>query len=307
VQERDFQGRINVDSDNNNAVAYDGPLAVLTSRFSASASEIFAGALQNYGRAIIVGDSSTHGKGTVQMVMEMKNFLPRVTQDLSKTGAAKLTVRIFYLPNGASTQNKGVVPDISLPSIDDYLPIGEASLPHALMWDEIKSAPFTGKPLNNTFVKPLLEASHERQRALEEFSFLKKSIDWFRERQDQKTVSLNLEKRQALKVADDEFKKTMDAERDRLAKTNFAVTEIKLDSVLKTAAVSKDAKDGKDAATEAKDGDTDAADGDVEAKFDVHLRETLRVLADALRLDRDPQYWADGRAPITAESSLPKS
>ena len=129
-----------MDSDTNSAVTYDGPLAVLTSRFSASASEIFAGALQNYGRAVIVGDSSTHGKGTVQAVLEMKRFMPRLSQDITNTGAAKLTVQKFYLPNGSSTQMKGVIPDVSLPSIDDYLPIGEASLPHALMWDEIKSS-----------------------------------------------------------------------------------------------------------------------------------------------------------------------
>ena len=300
VQERDFQGQVTVDSDNNSAVAYDGPLAVLTSRFSASASEIFAGALQNYGRAVIIGDSSTHGKGTVQAVLEMKNYLPRLSQNLDNTGAAKLTVRKFYLPNGASTQKKGVTPDITLPSIDDYLPIGESSLPHALMWDEIRSTPFAGKALAQTFVKPLLEASRERQDKLEEFAFLKKNIDWFKERQEQKTISLNLDQRQALKLADDEFKKKMDTERDLLAKANYPTREIKLDSILKA-----EAEGPKPAAVATVDeGDTDAPDAEDQAKLDVHLRETLRVMTDALRLNRDPQYWADGRAPITAPASL---
>ena len=303
VQERDFQGRITVDSDNDPSIAYDGPLAVLTSRFSASASEIFAGALQNYGRAVIIGDSTTHGKGTVQAVMEMKNFLPRMSMDLSKTGAAKLTVRKFYLPNGSSTQKKGVTPDITLPSIDDFLPIGEADLPHALIWDEIKSAPFTGRAVAPTFVKPLLEASRERQDSMEEFAYLKKNIDWFKARQEQKTITLNLEQRKALKQADDEFKKTMDTERDRLAKSNYASAEVKLDSVLKAEAIPP-----KDAAATATvdDGDTDAPDPESQSKLDVHLRETLRVVSDALRLNQDPQYWADGRAPITASSSLHK-
>lgn len=301
VQVRDSLGRLTVDSDTNSAVAYDGPLAVLTSRFSASASEIFAGALQNYGRAVIIGDSSTHGKGTVQAVMEMKTYLPRLSQNVGNTGAAKLTVQKFYLPNGASTQNKGVTPDITLPSIDDFLPIGEASLPRALIWDEIKSTTFEGKALARTLVKPLIEASRERQESLEEFAYLKKSIDWFKERQEQKTISLNLDQRKALKEADDQFKKVMDAERDRLAKANYATREIKLDSVLKAEAIAPKA-----AVATVDDGDTDAPDAEGQTKLDVHLRESLRVIADVLRLTKDPQYWADGRAPITADSSLHK-
>jgi carboxyl-terminal processing protease len=297
VQVRDSMGRLQVDSDTNSAVDYDGPLAVLTSRFSASASEIFAGALQNYGRAVIIGDSTTHGKGTVQAVLEMKNFLPRLSQNIANTGAAKLTYQKFYLPNGSSTQKHGVTPDISLPSINNFLPIGEADLPHALMWDEIKSAPFDGKALAKAFVQPLQNASQERQQSLEEFAYLKKSIDWFKERQEQKSISLNLNERQALKKSDDDFKKMMDAERDRLAKTNFASRDIKLDSVLKTAAAAPAKEPVKPTDDE---GDTDAADGEAEAKLDIHLRETLRVVSDALRLNQDRQYWADGRAPITA-------
>ncbi len=296
VQVRDSMGRLQVDSDTDTAVSYDGPLAVLTSRFSASASEIFAGALQNYGRAVIIGDSTTHGKGTVQAVLELKNWLPRLSQNIANTGAAKLTYQKFYLPNGASTQKHGVTPDIALPSINNFLPIGEADLPHALIWDEIKSAPFEGKALAKAFVQPLLEASHDRQQSLEEFAYLKKSIDWFKERQEQKSISLNLTQRQTLKQTDDDFKKIMDAERDRLAKNNYASREIKLDSVLKTAvATPKEPVAPADA-----DGDTDALDADTQAKLDVHLRETLRVVNDALRLNQDPQYWADGRAPITA-------
>ena len=299
VQVRDSMGRLQVDSDTNGEVAYDGPLAVLTSRFSASASEIFAGALQNYGRAVIIGDSTTHGKGTVQAVLEMKNFLPRLSQNIENTGAAKLTYQKFYLPNGSSTQKHGVTPDIALPSINNFLPIGEADLPHALMWDEIKSAPFEGKALAKAFVTPLQNASQERQQTLEEFAYLKKSIDWFKQRQEQKNISLNLAERQALKKSDDDFKKQMDAERDRLAKSNYPSHEVKLDSVLKTAAVTPPPKETPKPGSD-DDGDTDSADADTEAKLDIHLRETLRVVSDALRLTQDRQYWADGRAPITA-------
>lgn len=301
VQVKDSLGHLTVDSDTATAVAYDGPLAVLTSRFSASASEIFAGALQNYGRAVIIGDSTTHGKGTVQAVLEMKNYLPRLSQTIEHTGAAKLTVQKFYLPNGSSTQKKGVTPDITLPSIDDFLPIGEADLPHALIWDEIKTTAFDGKILAPTFIKPLLEASRERQASLEEFAHLKKHIDWFKDRQEHKTISLNLDQRQALKLADDEFKKKMDAERDTLAKANYPTREVKLDSVLTAEATAP-----KVSVPTIEDGDTDAPDADSQSKLDVHLRETLRVVTDALRLNKDPQYSADGRTPITAITTLHK-
>lgn len=297
VQERDFQGQVSVDSDTDNRVAYEGPLAVLTSRFSASASEIFAGALQNYGRAVIIGDSSTHGKGTVQAVLEMKNFLPRLSQDVGNTGAAKLTVRKFYLPNGASTQKKGVTPDITLPSIDDFLPIGEGTLPRALVWDEIRATSFSGKALDQSVVQPLIEASRARQESLEEFAYLKKNIDWFREKQDQKTVSLNLDHRLATKQADEEFKKTMKAEAERLAQTNYSSREIKLDSVIKAEAA------GLAPAPAPTEGDTDAADDDAEAKFDVHLRETLRVVADALLLNSGALISAETQNPVALNKS----
>jgi len=302
VQVRDSLGQVTVDSDTNTAVTYDGPLAVLTSRFSASASEIFAGALQNYGRAVIIGDSSTHGKGTVQAVLEMKRFMPRLSQDVTNTGAAKLTVQKFYLPNGSSTQMKGVIPDVSLPSIDDYLPIGEASLPHALVWDEIKSTSFRGKTLAPTFLKPLIQASHQRQDSLEEFAYLKKNIDWFKERQDHKTISLNLQQRQSLKVADEEFKKKMDAERDVLAKANYATRAVKLDSVLKLESTSP-----KEASAPApEDGDGEAADADGQSKLDVHLREALRILKDALRSNPNPEYWADSTVAAATAPNLHK-
>ncbi len=301
VQVKDSLNHITVDSDTDTAVAYAGPLAVLTSRFSASASEIFAGALQNYGRAVIIGDSTTHGKGTVQAVLEMKNYLPRLSQNIDHTGAAKLTVQKFYLPNGSSTQKKGVTPDIILPSINDFLPIGESDLPHALIWDEIKTTAFDGKLLAPTFVKPLLQASRERQDSLEEFAHLKKNIDWFKDRQEHKTISLNLDQRQALKLADDEFKKQMDAERDALALANYPTREVKLDSVLTAEATAP-----KVSPPTIEDGDTDAPDADAQSKLDVHLRETLRVVSDALRLNKDPQYSADGRPPITAGPALHK-
>lgn len=283
VQVRDSLGRVSLGRDTNSTIAYDGPLAILTSRFSASASEIFAGAMQNYGRAVVIGDSSTYGKGTVQVIFEMQNYLPKLARDYGKAGAAKLTTQKYYLPNGASTQKRGVVPDITLPSIDDFLEVGESQEPNALVWDEIRSAPFEGKPLNQAFVAPLLTLSQQRQDSLEEFSLLKRNMEWFKERTARKTVSLHLEKRRAEKEATEKLNKELETEYKKLAATDFAKREIKLDAVVA-------AKEPEPTAEEA-EGDTDAEDHDASAKFDVHLRETLRVVSDAARLSEDKQ-WA---------------
>ena len=135
VQVRDFNQNVEVYSDDDAGVAWDGPLVVLTSKLSASASEIFAGAIQDYGRGLVVGDSSTHGKGTVQSVFNLRqgifqglrNAITRVPD----MGAVKLTTQQFYLPSGRSTQVRGVEPDVLLPSIFDEIASGEADLDYA--------------------------------------------------------------------------------------------------------------------------------------------------------------------------------
>src|SRR5205814_6747184 len=129
VQVKDSEGNLIKDEDNDPSVLYDGPLIVLTDRFSASASEILAGALQDYGRALIVGDSSTHGKGTVQSLIQLEPYVHRFARESTNNpGAVKVTIRKFYRPSGSSTQLKGVVPDLILPSRNNYAEVGEASL-----------------------------------------------------------------------------------------------------------------------------------------------------------------------------------
>ncbi|MGD1032733.1 MAG: carboxy terminal-processing peptidase, partial [Opitutaceae bacterium] len=225
VQVVDSEGRKQVDSSESDKVAYEGPMAVLTDRFSASASEIVAGALQNYGRAVVIGDSSTHGKGTVQEVIEMRNF-PDLALAPDKTGAAKITTQKFYLPNGSSTQLKGVVADIALPSVDDALPIGESSLPHALIWDRKPSAKsFTGQPLDPKFLGLLRELSLARQSKLPEFAYLKKDVDWYSARTEEKLIPLNIDVREKQKADDDAFIKGIKAEREELAKSDYPHTE----------------------------------------------------------------------------------
>ena len=120
--------------DTDPSVRYDGPLVVLTSRYSASASEILAGALQDYGRALIVGDASTHGKGTVQSVNQLRPFIRTADKSLTNDpGALKLTIKKFFRPSGLSTQLKGVIPDIVLPSVaNESKDIGESALENPL-------------------------------------------------------------------------------------------------------------------------------------------------------------------------------
>ncbi|RFC47062.1 MAG: carboxyl-terminal processing protease [Verrucomicrobia bacterium] len=300
VQVKNSSGEIQVDSDTNTGVAYNGPLAVLVDRFSASASEIVTGALQNYGRAIVIGDSSTHGKGSVQTVLEMKNLVPQLARSPIKAGATKLTVQKYYLPNGSSTQLKGVVPDIVLPSIDEFLPIGEASLPHALVWDEIPTSSFDGRPLDPKIASALRAASVARQAKLAEFLFLRKNVDWFKMRQSQKLISLNLETRRAQKVTDDTFRKAFEAEKAQLAKHDYPYREFRLGPPLpprikpvKKPDASKE--DGEDDESELSTDENDAY-----AKVDVALRESLRVVNDAVDLSQDRQYWASNHAPLTA-------
>jgi carboxyl-terminal processing protease len=274
-------------------------LAVLVSRFSASASEIVAGALQNYGRAIIIGDQSTHGKGTVQTIVEMKSISRLLAKLPDKTGAARLTIQKFYLPNGASTQQKGVVPDIVLPSADAYMQIGESNLPNSLIWDEIPSTVFSGHPLDQKLLAPLRASSQSRLDHLEEFAYLKKNIAWFKDKQDHKDISLNLEERRHEKEIDDAFKKAMRAEKDTLAKTDFPYTEFTLGPPLP-----KPVKAEKKADDESTDDDEVSPDEDPGVtKVDIPLRESLRVLSDTLTLSENPQFWADGNAPLTVQIS----
>jgi carboxyl-terminal processing protease len=297
VQVKNYNGEIHVDSDRDPKIAYTGPLAVLVDRFSASASEIVTGALQNYGRAIVVGDSSTHGKGTVQQVVEMKQLNRALATSPQKTGAAKFTIQKYYLPSGASTQLKGVVPDIVLPSIEDSLPIGEADLPRALVWDQIPTSFFEGEPVSPKVVTPLRQASLERQAKLEEFSYLRRNVEWFKMRQEQKLISINLEERQKQKAIDDAFRKEMKAEKERIAKNDYPFTPFYLGPP-PPPKIKAPKKEGDD------DDDIDSfEENDTYVKADVHLREALRVINDAIELGRNRELWASNRPPLTALSS----
>jgi carboxyl-terminal processing protease len=303
VQVRGYDGQVIVDSEREESLAYDGPMAVLVDRFSASASEIVAGALQDYGRAVVIGDTSTHGKGTVQTTIEMKKVSRELAMSPAKSGAAKITVQKFYLPDGSSTQLKGVVSDIVLPSIDEFLPIGESDLPHALVWDKIKPSNFGGAPIDAKLLERLKSASAGRQASMEEFAYVRRFVDWFRQRQAEKLISLNIEERRKEKADDDAFRKEIKAERNRLAKDDFPFKEFRLGPPLPPKIVAPKKDDGTGAGTDGDDDDSDLGDsdgnGDTYGKVDVSLRESLRVLDDAIELGRNHENWASDHAPLT--------
>ena len=192
VQVKDPSGEVTVDKDTDPGIAYDGPMIVLTSRFSASASEILAGALQDYGRALIVGDSSTHGKGTVQTMLTLSRYLRNPEFD---PGALKITIRKFYRPSGASTQRKGVEPDIVLPSVNNHAEVGEVSLEYALPWDTIAPAEF--RPVNRiaAYLEDLRQASTKRVEASKDYSYIREDIQRFDKLRADKTISMNEEVR----------------------------------------------------------------------------------------------------------------
>jgi carboxyl-terminal processing protease len=201
VQLRDTTGRIEVDDDPDPAVFYSGPMIVLVDRFSASASEIFAGAMQDYGRALIVGQQ-TYGKGTVQNAHPLNYTIFGHKPEL---GQLNVTIGKYYRITGESTQDRGVTPDIALPSLIDANEVGESTRDRALPWDHIEPATFRVegdlKPLTAT-----LEKLHEERTANSaDFRYLHDDIAALDAMRSQKTVSLNLKTREAeRKRLDDE-------------------------------------------------------------------------------------------------------
>lgn len=191
VQVKDREGKPIVMRDKDNGVLYDGPLAVLVNEFSASASEIFAAAIQDYGRGIVIGSTSTYGKGTVQRSIGLdpeSNFL----SSNSELGSLKLTLQKFYRINGGSTQLKGVTPDIVLPDQYEYLRFRERDNENALPWDEISKAPY--KNWNGGYdLKTIKNLSNSRVASNPVFMEIKARTEWLGKQND-KEYSLNINK-----------------------------------------------------------------------------------------------------------------
>jgi len=193
VQVKDRDGKPNILEDKNREVLYDGPLTVMVNEFSASASEIFAAAIQDYGRGVVIGSTSTYGKGTVQRNLGLDPEAGFLNSN-SDLGTIKLTLQKFYRVNGGSTQLKGVTSDIVLPDNYEYLKFREKDDPDALPWDEIKKAPISNwrSGYELTTIQKLSEA---RLQANAAFKLIKQNTEWLAKQNDRE-YSLNFEKYQ---------------------------------------------------------------------------------------------------------------
>jgi carboxyl-terminal processing protease len=203
VQVKDWNSKIRQHPDDIPGVVYDGPLVVLVSKFSASASEIFAGAIQDYHRGLVVGDSSTHGKGSVQQIVDLaqKGRQRFMIADNQNLGALKITLQMFYRVNGDSTQNRGVVSDVILPSVTDREEFSESKLDYALEFDRIPPAKFgTMSAVTPDLVEKVRTSSLERRKKSEEFAKLERRVARFRELASRKTITFNQERLKAQKA-----------------------------------------------------------------------------------------------------------
>lgn len=204
VQVRDNNGRVREDSDNDGVVYYKGPLVVLVDRFSASASEIFAAAMQDYGRAVIVGEP-TFGKGTVQQYRSLNRIYDQMLRpEWPALGSVSYTIQKFYRINGGSTQRKGVTPDLLMPTGVEAAETGEKFEDNALPWDSIKAATYTKTGDVKPLVAQLTKQHADRIAQDREFQYIMKDIARYNALKDKRNiVSLNLAQREKENHEDD--------------------------------------------------------------------------------------------------------
>jgi carboxyl-terminal processing protease len=242
------------------------------------------------------------------------SWFQNTAEPATRPVASKITIKQFYLPGGSSTQLKGVPSDISLPSVNEFLPIGESDLPHALAWDKIDEVDWLNdwkklnisSPEDPELKKTLTEKSLARQAELEEFVFLKEQISWRKERYDEKAFSLNLEQRIARKIKDQTYIETLDDTYEVLRDTNYAEQEFILAIAEEQEAISKknllDAEAAEAALAVAVENSVEAeqtevalnnespekeeeANDDDKPDFDIYLRECARIMADWIELE----------------------
>jgi carboxyl-terminal processing protease len=212
VQVKAPDGNVTRHNDEEPGVLYSGPLVVICNRASASASEIFAGVIKDYDRGIVVGDTTTHGKGTVQNVMPVvANQMVQFLRSDDEKGALKLTIQQFYRVNGDSTQNRGVPSDVVLPSVFDHWDIGEAFLDNALPFDRIPEAPHVGvRQVDKQIRSDLQAASAERVAKSEDFQKIQEAVRRYLERKSRKTISLNEAELRKEREEDEKLAKAVD-------------------------------------------------------------------------------------------------
>ncbi len=224
---KDARGTIKPLRDNDPMTGFDGPLLVLTSRGSASAAEIFAAAIQDYGRGVVVGEKNTFGKGTVQSVLELNQYLPPAYRSY-KPGALKLTIQKFYRVSGGSTQHRGVLPDIHIPFYGDISESTESSQKNALPYDEIEPAPYDRSATLQARLSTLSKNSTARVASSREFKWVKEDMKRWEIMKKDKSLSLNIKTRLAESKAAEERQTARKKERQARPEKPYASEEITL-------------------------------------------------------------------------------
>ena len=324
VQTKDYNGSIRVSANPDPGIAYSGPMVVLTSRQSASASEIFAAALQDYGRAVVVGDKNTFGKGTVQTILPIGRFASLLGSRSDEDGALKLTIQKFYRVAGGSTQLHGVASDVILPSLSDLPEFGEGALKNALAYDEVAKARYTKwSDSHSLFIDQLRRRSEERVKNDPEFHYVMEDIGRLRHKLDENRISLNEDQRKK-ELQDDKLRKETRS-KERLARNQEEpqIYRVTLDTVDKPnlqlimypgklAEAKKNGTVPKVDPDAASDADTDligsagGADDDTKTPaIDPERDEALNILADLVDLTRGPKTASANSVDKTAPEQRP--
>jgi carboxyl-terminal processing protease len=306
VQERDSNGNPHVNRTQKTSVqVYDGPLIVLTNRLSASASEIFAAALQDYGRAVIVGDDSTFGKGTVQTMLEIGRFIPFLGSNSSDAGALKLTIQKFYRIAGGSTQLHGVTSDIKLPSLYDMPDFGESALKNPMPYDVVDAVDFDKVTDHPLFITELKQRSAARVAADPEFSYITDDLTFLKDKRTANKISLNEKDRRAELASEKAKKEKRTAERAKRKKPDEKVYQITLDNANKPdlQLVKYDVKKKPDPDTEADpDIDDEEPAGKDKSVIDPLRIESLNILNDLIELSIAPKTASVAKpSPVSSE------
>ena len=292
VQEKDPNGKITVSEDRNPGAMYTGPMIVVTNRLSASASEIFAAALQDYGRAAIVGDERSFGKGTVQTVLDISKVMPFFSLGSTDAGALKLTIQKFYRVLGGSTQLKGVESDVVLPSRTDNAEIGEGSLHNRLEYDEVSPLriPSIASPVP-LFLDELRAKSQARIATDPEFHYISEDMKRVRDRIEQNRISLNEQARRQELAEEKNRKEERKAERaQRGPLVNAQVWQVTLDDARnnreKLESVAYEREREKHYADDQEEAQAEKKEGPKPPEPDPIRNESLRILTDLVNLVR---------------------
>ncbi|HEY4582593.1 MAG TPA: carboxy terminal-processing peptidase, partial [Lysobacter sp.] len=288
VQVRESGGRVTVNGDDDQRIAWEGPLAVLINRGSASASEIFAGAVQDYGRGLVIGET-TFGKGTVQTLLDLDRWPANET---ARFGQVKLTVQQFFRVSGSSTQHKGVVPDIAFPASVDATEFGESTYDNALPWARIAAVPHTTYGDFSPILPTLVRKHEQRITNDREFAWWSEDVAQFRKERAEKSISLNEAQRRAERDREEAKRKERQLARQQMGLALDPLADDNDDGLQANERdIAKDAQRAKLA----------------EKRPDPLLREAATILGDAVALlnadrqlsakvlptARNPGHWAD--------------